>query len=140
MLQGANSKQPRKRLARSERAPTDRLSIAESEYAVDLAGLHEAPEAIAILRSFGLVPGLASLRNPRPHAPAAAARPIVAKELHDEGPVARFQRTNLKRRRIGRTNSFLFPVHLGVVGVFPSFQNAGLGNEETKSRYFRTDR
>ena len=53
------------------------------------------------------IPQFAAAGNSGPHAPAAAACPAIAKELHDAWPVARLQRPDVDLRKVRRARSLI---------------------------------
>src|SRR5688572_16272847 len=94
-LPGTNQRlaaiQARKVGAWRHRTPTCRLVADEGEHAVCAAAFDQSAECLAVWRSLGGLPGLAAHRHAPPHAPATAARPVLAEQRLDARPVVRLE-------------------------------------------------
>src|SRR5262249_47034902 len=96
----------RERMARAKRAPTDRFFTSKGQNTMDAVAFHEALQAAAVLRAFDLLPEFAAAGYAPPHAPATAARSVVAKEPDDVGPIGRRQWLDGQGRWLVRCLSF----------------------------------
>src|SRR5688572_438292 len=100
-LPGANQRlaaiQSRKVGARRHRAPAHRLVVDEGEHTLCAAFLYQRAERLAVRSSLGGLPGLAAHRHAPPHAPATAARAVLAEQALDERPVVATERARVDR-------------------------------------------